>query len=825
MKIIKIPTKKAPPTKNLFLGLTPNELGSDFSYVPLEKRMVHMQVVGNTGTGKTKFLEHLIRQDIEQGNGLILIDPHGDLYKNVLRFCIQKRLHDKVILINPSDPSYTLGFNPITMSEGEDISVKAKELRNACAKAWGIQNFQENPNINRWLYNIFYALLERKRTFFDAIHLSSLDKTNTKRLNIVSRLKNQDIKNEFDTLLKQSPADLRNELMGARNRIFELLNNVAIRKIFTQKNNIDFREAMNSGKIILCNLTTQGGHISEDDQKVLGILIINQLFNYALKRKEDERKPFFVYIDEFSNFVTPDVARGLAETRKFAFSFILAYQFPTQLKKYDETMFHSVMTLARNRVVFGDLLDEDRELLSKELFVPFFDPKEIKDELYQTKQRSELELRELKNSSVSSSETTSKGTTTTQAKQTGESFGIGTSDGKTSSQGSTTSKTISTSLSNGKGHSISKGNSKVETASNGRSKTISYNDVKNWSMGSSYNSSTSEGETTNWSTSDSTSEANNRSNSSSSTESENKGINNGNNKRFLRDENGDIVDIDFSDNNSESSNKGQSNASSSSSGSTETTSSSESSGGGTSTSKTEGFSTNESHGGSMSEGNSFGENSSTGTSLGENSSLSDSTQSSQSKSKAFSQGETKQTSTSSVKSSSKTNTASTTTSQGTSSVNSQGKTYSNGNSQTWVSIQTEYKELSTRTYYTPQEKLERAKALLSKLETGQAFVKVPEQPPFPIRVPHIETLVIKKQEYDGFLTTLAKYNPFFIPKIEAEKSFQEISQKQENKSKDPPQKQDNQKKESKKNQKDEPAKNVTPEDNNVEYDPFDADMI
>ncbi|MEK7433077.1 MAG: type IV secretion system DNA-binding domain-containing protein [Cyanobacteriota bacterium] len=827
MNIIKIPVKKALPTKALFLGQIPHELASDLSYLPLEKRMVHMQVVGNTGTGKTKFLEHLIRQDIEQGNGLILIDPHGDLYKNVLRFCIQKRLHDKVILINPSDSSYTLGFNPITLSEGEDISVKAKELRNACAKAWGIQNFQENPNINRWLYNIFYALLERKRSFFDAIHLSSLDKTNTKRLNIVSRLKNQEIRNEFDTLLKQSQGDLRAELIGARNRIFELLNNISIRKIFTQKNNIDFREAMNSGKIILCNLTTQGGHISEDDQKVLGILIINQLFNYALKRKEDERKPFFVYIDEFSNFITPDIARGLAETRKFAFSFVLAYQFPTQLKKYDESMFYSVMTLARNRVVFGDLLDEDRELLAKELFAPFFDDKEIKDEIYQTKQRSELELRELKSSSISNSETTSDGTTETQAEQKGESVATGTSDGNTVSNGVTQSKTASTSFSHGKSKGVSNGESQVTTASNGKNKTISFNDVKNWSMGSSYSNSTSEGETTNWSTGESHSEANNSSRSSSNTDSESNGRNNGNNKRFGKDEDGNNIDIDFSDNNSESLNTSTSYGSSLSSGSTDTSSSSESSGGGTSSSKSESFSTNESHGGSLGEGNSFGESSSNGTSSGKNTSTSDTTQSSQGKSTAFSEGNTQQTSSSTVKNSSKTVTGSSTKSTGTSSSKSQGVTHSNGNSQTWVSIQKEYKELSSRTYYSHQEKIERAKAWLSKLETGQAFIKVPEQPPFPIKVPHIETLVIKKQEYDGFLTTLAKYNPFFIPKIEADKSFNELSQKQENKPKDSPQKHDTQKKEAKKNfiETEEVMQNNTFEASSLEYDPFNADII
>lgn len=625
---IQSKTPQAPP--GLYLGDVPTQQGVEQFSIPHDIRLKHMHVIGATGTGKTKFIEHLIRQDISKGRGVCLIDPHGDLYADVLKYCIENRCHDRVIPFNPSEKNYVIGLNPFQF-EG-DYTAKAKQIREACGKAWGMTDFHETPRLSRWLFNIFYALLELKGSFVDALHLASLSKNNPRRIELIKRLQHPEVKRQFIDLVQGDDRYIREMMESSYNRIFEFLNNDTIRKIFSQEKVMDFKSLMGEGKILLCNLSTRGHLISGEDRSLLGALIVNEVYNSAVSRSKKERNPFVFYIDEFAHFVSEDIAHGLEEARKFGLGYLLAHQDLMQLEYESKRLYASVMTNARTKVVFGGLRDEDREVLSKEVFAPDFNLKSVKDEVYQTKTRSRLEKRTV----ASESET--------------EGLTHGTSENESQNEGFSTGSTESRSSGGSQGTS--------QTTSEGSSHGGSRNSGRQWGENTSHSTGYSNPQYAG------ASETQNRSNS--------RGHSSGNSS---------------SEGSSWSNNRSQSNGQSSSA----------------SWSQSEGSTQSENKG----------------------------------------------------------------TSRGTGRSESSSRSTTRGTSETWVTVQDEFQELSSRAFWTHSELLEQAKSFLAKLGTAKAVVKVLSEAALPLSVPHIEDVRIKKKTYDGFLKAVSTQLEFYIPEIDA----------------------------------------------------------
>src|SRR6266852_3563198 len=248
-------------------------------------------------------------------------------------------------------------------------------------KCWGQGSFQETPRLARWLFNVAYALVSANVTFVQAQHLVN-PASSPERAAITARIANPRIRGEWEWL-EQMKLDRREErIESTLNRIKPFVEHEVIRPMLGQyTNTLDFPSILAERKILLVNLARQNV-ISEDNQHLLGTLLVNELLSAGFARRPQERQPCFVFIDEFSHFVTKDACEILDGGRKFGLHFTLAHQHLGQLKEKDAEVYYSTLTNARTKIVFGGLNDEDVDLVARELFTGELDPDQVKDEIW-----------------------------------------------------------------------------------------------------------------------------------------------------------------------------------------------------------------------------------------------------------------------------------------------------------------------------------------------------------------------------------------------------------------------------------------------------------
>lgn len=396
-------------------------------------RQNHMHVIGSTGTGKSKFLELLLRQDIaDRRAGVCLIDPHGTLCEEVVHHLAHKQsyLADRVVIFDPaSDVDQIVGFNPIP-NDISRIDYLIHSLVSACLKAWGQDQTDKTPRISRWLENIFYTIISNDLTLVEAAALINIhDKENRQKL--LRGLHNDVVLDDWRMFEASTNTQKQNLIEGAANRLRKFIANANIRAIIGRRDRtLNLRQVMDQGKVLLVNLNGRD-QITPENTKLLGIMLVNELFRCAkLRDPRDPRlKPFYVYIDEFAQFVTRDIARSLEETRKFKMFMVLAHQHLAQLREEDRYVYASVMTNCKVKVVFGGLSREDSEIMTDELVTGFVDLKAVKHEMHATRQRSRLEQRTVTSQSEGTSEGTNWSKGKSSSKTGSESSGVSASKG------------------------------------------------------------------------------------------------------------------------------------------------------------------------------------------------------------------------------------------------------------------------------------------------------------------------------------------------------------------------------------------------------------
>ena len=347
----------------------------------------HAQIVGSTGVGKSFLLEAILKSLILQGHGVVLVDPHGDLYHRLLAFCTwlslrkpELQLHRRVVPFDVAETQNVIGFNPVARNS-RVMTYQVVALMESIRKAWSSDSFDATPRLARWLFNVAYALVSADVTLVqaqDLVHPSS----SLIRSAITARITNPRIRAEWEWL-EEMKIDRREERTESTlNRIKPFVEHESIRPMLGQyTKTIDFPGILAGGKILLVNLSRQNV-ISEDNQRLLGTLLVNELITAAFACKPDARRECFLAIDEFSRFVTKDACEILDGGRKFKLHLLLAHQHLGQLKEKDPEVYYSTLTNARTKIVFGGLNDEDVDLISKELFTGEFNPDEVKDEIW-----------------------------------------------------------------------------------------------------------------------------------------------------------------------------------------------------------------------------------------------------------------------------------------------------------------------------------------------------------------------------------------------------------------------------------------------------------
>ncbi|MDR3548570.1 MAG: type IV secretion system DNA-binding domain-containing protein [Candidatus Pacebacteria bacterium] len=356
-------TKAAPGTVRLNSGLLlgENEHAGQTVEVRLspEQRVHHCHIIGATGTGKSTLLFNLIRQDIENGEGVAVLDPNGDLIDGILGIIPRERIDD-VILVNPVDESHAIGFNILSAHSGLEKNLLASDLVamfQRLSTTWGDQ-------MNSILQNAILAFLESDRggTIADLLRF----------------LTNESYQKEFLTTVKDSRiVDYWQETfpgLGGKRSIGSILTRLdtflaqkPIRYMVSQpENRLDFAQIMDNGKILLARLPE--GLLGRENSHLLGTLLVSKFQQIIMSRQAQmvaARRDFWIYIDEFANFITPTMAEILSGARKYRIGLTLAHHELHQLQRIPEVA-SAVLTHPYTRIFFR-VGDDDAKKLGESL--------------------------------------------------------------------------------------------------------------------------------------------------------------------------------------------------------------------------------------------------------------------------------------------------------------------------------------------------------------------------------------------------------------------------------------------------------------------------
>lgn len=342
-------TKSAPAIvrqeRGLLLGT--NERAGDIVSVRLtpEQRVRHCHIIGASGTGKSTLLFNLIREGIEAGEGLAVLDPHGDLIDRICGVIPTERVKD-VVLVDPSDTEYSVGFNILSANSDVEKNLLASDLVavfQRLSTSWGDQ-------MNSVLQNAILAFLESERggTIVDL-----------RRFLIEPAFRSDFLKSVNDSEVvyywqKSFPHLLGNKSVGSLlTRLDSFLAQKPIRYMVSQRENrLDLAHIMDSGKIFLPKLPE--GLLGRENSYLLGALLVSKFQQIVMSRQAQQiaaRRDFWLYIDEFANFITPSLAEILSGARKYRIGLTLAHHELHQLKR-DADVASAVMSHPFTRIVF-----------------------------------------------------------------------------------------------------------------------------------------------------------------------------------------------------------------------------------------------------------------------------------------------------------------------------------------------------------------------------------------------------------------------------------------------------------------------------------------
>ena len=351
-------------------GLT-NFRGINHQFGLLRKdRSRHIYIIGQTGTGKSGLLELLALSDIFHNHGYAVIDPHGDFAVDNLRFIPGSRVED-VVYFNPADTAFPLGFNPLEVTDPNQKNSISSEvigvLKRMFGESWG-------PRLEYILRYTILALLDRPSTTMLDITRMLTDKKF--REETLTYCQDAVVLNfwrvEFGTWNDKFVAEA---VAPVLNKVGAFTANPIIRNIIGQpKSTFNIRQIMDEGKILVVNLSK--GLIGEDNAAILGSFLVTKIQLAAMSRSDianiEDRRPFYLYVDEFQNFATDSFATILSEARKYGLNLTVANQYISQMSDtVRNAVFGNVGTMISFRVSA-----DDAPILSKQ-FEPQFEPGDL----------------------------------------------------------------------------------------------------------------------------------------------------------------------------------------------------------------------------------------------------------------------------------------------------------------------------------------------------------------------------------------------------------------------------------------------------------------
>ena len=329
-----------------------------------DDRRRHMYVIGKTGMGKTNLIQNMAIQDIRNGRGVSVVDPHGEFAEECLRAVPKNRIND-VVYFNPADTAFPIAMNVMEKVDPEYRHLVASGLVGVFKKIWADS---WGPRLEYLLRNAILALLEYPTSTLLGVTKILVDKEYREK--VMEKVTDPVVKSFWtEEFTKYHDRLMADAIAPIQNKVGQFLSSSLIRNIVGQvKSSFDVRKLMDEEKILIMNLSK--GRIGEDNSALLGAMMITKIQLAAMARvdiPENERKDFYLYVDEFQNFATESFANILSEARKYRLNLVLAHQYVTQLdEKVQNAVFGNVGTMVTFRVGATDA-----ELLEKE-FSPVF---------------------------------------------------------------------------------------------------------------------------------------------------------------------------------------------------------------------------------------------------------------------------------------------------------------------------------------------------------------------------------------------------------------------------------------------------------------------
>ncbi|MFA6522207.1 MAG: type IV secretory system conjugative DNA transfer family protein [Patescibacteria group bacterium] len=365
------PAPAGMPTEGLHLGHNDYRGKRTEIFIKEKDRQRHAYLIGKTGSGKSWFLRYMAVQDIRAGKGVCVIDPHGDLVDDILGTIPKERIDD-VIYFCPSDTDRPMGLN---MLEAPNESMKDFAVQEMISIFYMLFPPEMiGPMFEHSMRNYMLTLMADQNDLGTIAEIPRMIADDAFQAKWVAKVTDPVVQSFWKDEMAKTSDYHKSEMMGYLvSKVGRFVENEMIRNIIGQsKSAFDFRQIMDEGKILLVNLSK--GKTGEVNANLLGLIMVAKLQMAAFSRAElpeDQRRDFFLYIDEFQNFITPSIATILSEARKYRLNLTLAHQYMGQLVKNNDTQIRDAVLGNVGNMFVARIGPEDAEVFTK-VFEPTF---------------------------------------------------------------------------------------------------------------------------------------------------------------------------------------------------------------------------------------------------------------------------------------------------------------------------------------------------------------------------------------------------------------------------------------------------------------------
>lgn len=378
--ILWLTAKSAPapadlPSEGLLLGNNRYRGVNKEVRIKGQDRRRHTYIVGKSGVGKSVLLTNMAVQDIQNGEGVCVLDPHGDLIEDILQRIPPERAED-VVIFSPSDTERPLSLNLLEYDPRypEQKSFVINEMIGIFDKLYDLKQ-TGGPMFEQYMRNALLLIMEDPESGSTLMEIPKVLSDESFRRLKLSRCKNRTVVDFWKKEAEKAGGDaaLANIVPYITSKLTAFISNDMMRPIIgQQKSSFNFRDLMDRQKILLIDLPK--GVVGEMNAYLLGMIIVGKILMAALSRTDmpaEDRKDFYLYIDEFQNFTTDSISQILSEARKYALNLIIAHQYIGQLSKNNNSEIKDAVFGNVGTMISFKIGTEDAEFLVKE-FSPVF---------------------------------------------------------------------------------------------------------------------------------------------------------------------------------------------------------------------------------------------------------------------------------------------------------------------------------------------------------------------------------------------------------------------------------------------------------------------